>query len=200
MEALFPNPSPLTLEANISSLRLFPLLDNDTYYRMIQDSKENSVLSGFALMGGLWTFLNGIFAIIFGSTLLLVLFGMPLFFVRFMLTKTAIGLKPLSIYGLTHHLQKNRSSLAEGEVLPAEEQARIVSLLREHLLDVGGAEGIGALGSSVLEVSPRCSDSPQRKSLSYRSLRQSKDMNANTEADIEVGGQLYREMSDTYIQ
>lgn len=115
------------------------------------------------------------------------------FFVWLVLTKVIKGLKPLSIYGLTHSLRENRNSLAEGEVLSAEEQARIVSLLREHLLDVGDAEEIGALGSKILEVSSRSLDSPQRISLPYRSLRQSEDMNPNTEADMEVGWQVYRE-------
>lgn len=37
---------------------------------------ENSVVSGIALVGGVWTLVNGTFAAIFGSTLLLVLLGM----------------------------------------------------------------------------------------------------------------------------
>lgn len=40
-----------------------------------QDDSIHSVISGLALLGGAWTFVNGVFAAIFGSTLLLVLFG-----------------------------------------------------------------------------------------------------------------------------
>lgn len=44
-------------------------------YQIEQDYSDSSVLSGFALLGGVWTSINGLFAAIFGSTLLLVLFG-----------------------------------------------------------------------------------------------------------------------------
>lgn len=40
-----------------------------------QEYIENSVLNGLATVGGVWTLVNGTFAAIFGSTLLLVLFG-----------------------------------------------------------------------------------------------------------------------------
>jgi hypothetical protein len=40
-----------------------------------QEYFEGSVLSGLATVGGVWTLINGVFAAIFGSTLLLVLFG-----------------------------------------------------------------------------------------------------------------------------
>jgi hypothetical protein len=40
-----------------------------------QDYFQNTVFNGFAIVGGTWTFVNGLFAAIFESTLLLVLFG-----------------------------------------------------------------------------------------------------------------------------
>ncbi|KAJ3572292.1 hypothetical protein NP233_g3175 [Leucocoprinus birnbaumii] len=50
-----------------------------------------------------------------------------------------LGMKPLSVYGLLHFFQGNRASLAEGSLLTAQDQARIVAILREHLMDIGDA-------------------------------------------------------------
>lgn len=148
--ALFPDPAPPQVgDANamkdIASLRLFPLFKGtpEPNYQVVQESREDSVLGGFALLGGLWTFLNGTFSVIFGSTLLLILFGMLCIYPLISLELSCLrneGLKPLSIYGLAHHLKRNTTSLAEGQILSVEEQARIVALLREHLLDIGGTE------------------------------------------------------------
>lgn len=41
----------------------------------MQDSQEKSVLNGFATVGGFWAFTNGLFAIFFGSTLVMIVFG-----------------------------------------------------------------------------------------------------------------------------
>jgi len=43
----------------------------------------------------------------------------------------------MSVYGFVHLLQGGRVSLAEGTPLTDDEQARIVAILREHLMDVG---------------------------------------------------------------
>ncbi|KAJ3569527.1 hypothetical protein NP233_g4991 [Leucocoprinus birnbaumii] len=86
-----------------------------------RDYYQDTMLTGFALLGGIWTFVNGLFAAIFGSTLLLVLFG----------------IKPLSIYGLVHFFQRQRGKLVtRSDVSSQEEQFRVVGLLRDHLLDV----------------------------------------------------------------
>ena len=45
-------------------------------YRVVQDYRENSVLGGFSKVGGLWAFLGGAFATIFGSSILRTLLGM----------------------------------------------------------------------------------------------------------------------------
>lgn len=62
---------------NTATSRLFAPLPRDI--QIEQEYFEDSVLNGFALLGGVWTFVNGLFAAIFGSTLLLVLFGLFLF-------------------------------------------------------------------------------------------------------------------------
>jgi hypothetical protein len=43
--------------------------------RKLQDYRSRSVLQGFSQVGGLWTFLTGVFATIFGSTIIRILFG-----------------------------------------------------------------------------------------------------------------------------
>jgi len=44
--------------------------------RVVQDYRENSVLGGFSKIGGLWAFLGGAFATIFGSSILRTVLGM----------------------------------------------------------------------------------------------------------------------------
>ncbi|XP_006457527.1 hypothetical protein AGABI2DRAFT_123388 [Agaricus bisporus var. bisporus H97] len=88
-------------------------------YKVEREQSSNSVLNGFALLGGVWTFISGLFATIFGCSLLLVLFG----------------IKPLSIYGIVHLFQRRRSLVDGGYTLSAEEQSRTIAVLREHLLD-----------------------------------------------------------------
>lgn len=68
-------PDPLHNGSDAATLRIImarPI--SDTAFQ--QDSSANSVVNGFALLGGVWTFVSGAFAAIFGSTLLFVLFGM----------------------------------------------------------------------------------------------------------------------------
>jgi hypothetical protein len=44
-------------------------------FRIIQDHRNKSVLSGFSSVGGLWTVLAGIFGTLFGSPIIRVLFS-----------------------------------------------------------------------------------------------------------------------------
>jgi len=52
--------------------------DGPRSYRVIQDYRESSVLIGFSKVGGLWAFLGGVFATIFGSSILRIVLGMVL--------------------------------------------------------------------------------------------------------------------------
>ena len=60
----------------------------------------------------------------------------------------------MSVYGLVHLLQGGGVSLAEGTSLTDEEQARLVAILREHLMDVGdhNTEGLAESGNGSNEV------------------------------------------------
>ncbi|EDR05148.1 uncharacterized protein LACBIDRAFT_303536 [Laccaria bicolor S238N-H82] len=79
MLSVYPDPLapeiPLIQQSpNISTFRVFMSYDfSET--RMLQDYRSRSVLQGFAQVGGLWTFLTGVFAAIFGSTILQIVFG-----------------------------------------------------------------------------------------------------------------------------
>ncbi|KAF9443378.1 hypothetical protein P691DRAFT_764326 [Macrolepiota fuliginosa MF-IS2] len=128
---VFPNLTPSVVGTNISSLRLFS--PRNLSYLRRQYSKEvqqHSVLGGFSVLGGLWTAFSGVFAMIFGTSILLVVFG----------------IKPLSIYGLIHAFTRGQVSLADGQALSSVEQSRTIALLREHLMDIDGAEVNGAEG------------------------------------------------------
>ena len=59
---------------DISTFRVF--MQNDAAeLSSIQDYRTKSVLQGFSSLGGLWTSLGGVFAVIFGSPVLRILFG-----------------------------------------------------------------------------------------------------------------------------
>jgi hypothetical protein len=60
--------------------------------------------------------------------------------VCFSLKKCFAGIKPLSIYGLIHIFSDKKESLIDGRTLSQEDQAKIVSMLREHLLDIDDGE------------------------------------------------------------
>ena len=67
------------------------------------------MLKGFAVVGGLWTFLCGAFAVVYGPSLMQILFGMALPAVHFTWCSCLtwdLGVKPLSVFGLVHSLFK----------------------------------------------------------------------------------------------
>jgi hypothetical protein len=43
--------------------------------KLIQETMDDTPLSGIATFGGFWSFLNGAFAIIFGANIVYFLFG-----------------------------------------------------------------------------------------------------------------------------
>lgn len=77
MHSLGPDPhSEISIPRSpeISTLRTFAMIDSSERV-FIQDSRENSIINGFSQIGGLWTVLSGIFAVVFGISLMRVLFG-----------------------------------------------------------------------------------------------------------------------------
>jgi hypothetical protein len=79
---VFPDPqagkSPLIVRSpEIATIRVTTVVDASEWV-IIQDSKEKSFLNGLSQTGGLWTFLSGVFAAVFGSSLMRILFGTSL--------------------------------------------------------------------------------------------------------------------------
>ncbi len=102
--------SPLITRApDIATIRIISQTDT-TEWRIIQDYRDKSALSGFASVGGLWSFLGGIFAVIFGTSILQIVFGMN-FYLFYFIEEMIIffeGMKPISIFGLVHLFQADR--------------------------------------------------------------------------------------------
>lgn len=77
MHSLGPDPGTdiaILRAPEISTLRTFAMIDSSERV-FTQDSRQNSVINGFSEIGGLWTFLSGVFAVVFGSSLMRVLLG-----------------------------------------------------------------------------------------------------------------------------
>ncbi|KIY65469.1 hypothetical protein CYLTODRAFT_492302 [Cylindrobasidium torrendii FP15055 ss-10] len=86
---LVSDPDPLIPTGqDISTLRLFMQTDPSEWNAAVQE-RSKSVWSGISAIGGFWTFVDGIFAFIFGTSLLFVFFGS----------------KPLGTFGLIHKLK-----------------------------------------------------------------------------------------------
>lgn len=92
LSPLFYDPSSLIPRSpDTGTLRIFGQNDHSDW-ELHQDYRDKSVWSGLASVGGFWTFLNGAFGIIFGTRLVLILFG----------------IKPGSIFGIAHLFQRQR--------------------------------------------------------------------------------------------
>ncbi|KXN91748.1 hypothetical protein AN958_12362 [Leucoagaricus sp. SymC.cos] len=108
-----PNNETAALIISVSDITL-----HDDYYE--KDVFEGTIIGGFSGLGGIWTFVNGIFTVIFGSTLVLIVFGR----------------KPLSAYGLIHAMRADDVSLiAHKRHFTQEEIQHIMALLENHLID-----------------------------------------------------------------
>ena len=75
VDRLFSDASPLIPRSeNISTFRIFcPTFNRERV--TIRRSTTATIAGGFSAAGGLWTFINGFFAVIFGQSLLHILFG-----------------------------------------------------------------------------------------------------------------------------
>jgi hypothetical protein len=77
MPVLVPDPSTVVPRVNNTATLRLTIDDLFGSLTVTTESRQQSALSGVANIGGLWTFLNGIFALLFGSSLLFILFGTP---------------------------------------------------------------------------------------------------------------------------
>ncbi|KAJ7703860.1 hypothetical protein B0H16DRAFT_1482758 [Mycena metata] len=126
--ALQPFPGANTGGASLTRLTL--VNEYGTATKLLQDTAAATVLSGIASFGGLWTFINTVFALLFGANVVYFAFGH----------------RPLSALGVVHVLQHGTlvrqwhqdfpALHSEGGV-PGTEEAGIVAFIRERLVDVG---------------------------------------------------------------
>ncbi|KAJ6535388.1 hypothetical protein DFH09DRAFT_1404504 [Mycena vulgaris] len=135
--SLQPDPSSDAIGSNISTLTLYRT--ETGVQTLIQDTVDATGLSGVATFGGLWTFINGTFAFVFGANVVYFAFGKFRGF-------CSAGRRPLSALGVAHIFQ--RGALArrwhedfptihtEGGT-PGSESAGIVAFIRERLVDLG---------------------------------------------------------------
>jgi len=72
-------PDPLAFiprSPEISTIRLINRNAHDwSDWRILQDDRQNSAIAGLASVGGLWTSIGGLFLIVFGTSVLQILFG-----------------------------------------------------------------------------------------------------------------------------
>ncbi len=100
--------SPLITQAsNIATIRIISQTDTSEW-RIIQDYRDKSALSGFASVGGLWSFLGDIFALFFGISILQIVFGMYICSSIGRVHNSFKGMKPISFFGLVHFFQEDR--------------------------------------------------------------------------------------------
>jgi len=71
-----PQASPLIARGpDVATIRIIPQND-PSEWNIIADSRNKSILKGFADVGGLWAALGGIFALFFGCTFMQIAFGL----------------------------------------------------------------------------------------------------------------------------
>jgi uncharacterized membrane protein len=79
MLSVYPDPlaseSPLIQQGRDVSTFRVKMQSDLSESKKLQEYRSRSVLQGFSQVGGLWTFLTGVFAAIFGSTVIRILFG-----------------------------------------------------------------------------------------------------------------------------
>ena len=74
LENLFPDASS-TFSPNTSSV-VFTTLWDSSYIVVLEDYRQHTFFSGLASVGGIFTIVDGIFAMIFGMGLISILFGL----------------------------------------------------------------------------------------------------------------------------
>jgi hypothetical protein len=93
IQALIPDPEFTNSNSDntTATLRLTyqgGLLSAQRDYKIEREQSSKSVIGGFALLGGAWTFISGLFATVFGCKLLAILFGKEFFCFRWGYTIT----------------------------------------------------------------------------------------------------------------
>ncbi|KAJ7634971.1 hypothetical protein FB45DRAFT_1056923 [Roridomyces roridus] len=121
---------------NLTSLTLWNPYSGAT--RAVQESQDASPVSGLSTFGGFWTFVDGVFVLVFGANIIYFL----------------LGRRPLSALGLIHIFQRRAlirrwhadfPALRTEGGMPGTRAAGIVAFVRERLIDVGEYEDVGGV-------------------------------------------------------
>lgn len=132
----------------VSTIRLFSQsIVDPSEWLFRHEYREKSVLKGFANVGGLWTFLAGVFAVIFGSPILRILFGEPVPKTRFLgplISECDTGIKPFSLFGLAHSFGESEireATLAQypgllKDIRNLHPDRGLLTLIYDHLIDL----------------------------------------------------------------
>ncbi|TFK69637.1 hypothetical protein BDN72DRAFT_897117 [Pluteus cervinus] len=109
---------------DIGTVRI-SLADIFSDIELIQEQRDSTVLKGLSAVGGLWSFLGGVFVWFFGSSILRVL----------------RGTKPFAIFGLAHNLQPEEMRKACHSQYPnistdTSANHGLLAILYEHLIDL----------------------------------------------------------------
>ena len=148
--SLTPDPSlNIPRDNNTATLRLY-IQPDFSDRRLSIDYREKSPLAGIvAALGGFWTVANGIFTIIFGTTLSWFLLGEWLDrpYTRGVLTRTS-GTKPLSAFGLIHKIPKFKPVLEDERkhgrypnlLSDGQSDGGLLDYVHDHFVDLGPLE------------------------------------------------------------
>ncbi|KAJ7182957.1 hypothetical protein C8R43DRAFT_941043 [Mycena crocata] len=149
--SLYPDPRPSPygpLPSDTAAVTFFQF-NHGFATKPMQDTVDETPLSGVSTFGGFWTFLNGAFAVLFGANVMYFVFGR----------------RPLSALGAIHIFQRDALVRRWHEDFPAvhteggtpgSESAGIVAFIRERVVDLGDDPGHvdeGELNSIEIQTS-----------------------------------------------
>jgi hypothetical protein len=133
------------VEANATTAIFTIINPNPEIAHFLQDVQDDTVLSGFSSLGGLWTIINGIFALLFGAEIAYFAFRMSLPLSGLNAADYVVDRRSLSALGLVHWFDQKELTRKWKEDFPAlrteggqpgSDHAGIVAFIRERMVDV----------------------------------------------------------------
>ncbi|KAJ7628937.1 hypothetical protein FB45DRAFT_919582 [Roridomyces roridus] len=128
ISGLQPYPQGAVVGGNLTSITIsMPYYDTPTY--VLQEVRDANPISGFSTLGGLWTSVDGVFAMVFGANVVYFL----------------LGRRHLSALGIAHVFQRGAlirrwhedfPKLHTEGGLPGSKDAGIVAFIRQRFIDI----------------------------------------------------------------
>ena len=127
---------------DIATIRLTRQID-DSEWHIIQDRLDKSIVRGLASSGGLWTALGGILSLLFGSSIMRIMFGQyilsaSLLHNTFINTIYISDSKLFSMFGLAHKSAEVRDNCNRA-------YGSLLADIREHIQEVPENKGLKSL-------------------------------------------------------